>query len=65
MKVGDLVRFKEIIIGCEDMIGTVVDTNGPESFVVFWNKRSDTLPPAWRKALQTELSQFLEVVSEI
>jgi hypothetical protein len=68
MKVGDMVKFSEVLTGMGDCLGIVIGFNGASCVDVRWMDRRATravkITGDTRNATSTELAEFLEVVSE-
>ena len=68
MKIGDLVKFNEVLTGLGSRLGIVIDFNGASCVDVRWMDdlatRAVELTGDVRNATSTELAEFLEVVSE-
>ena len=60
MKIGDMVKFSAIMAGLGDALGIVIGFNG-RAAEVQWFDKSVTRA---REPITTELTEFLEVVSE-
>ena len=54
MKVGDLVKYKDIVKGMTGLVGIVISYNGYAPRIL-WLKRGET---------ETEIPDFLEVINE-
>ena len=68
MKIGDLVRFSEVLTGLGDCLGLVIGFNGASCVDVRWmdrrSARAVEITGDKRNETSTELAEFLEVVSE-
>ena len=68
IKVGDMVKFSEVLTGMGDCLGIVIGFNGASCVDVRWmDKRATRAVEITRDArdqTSTELAEFLEVVSE-
>ena len=68
MKVGDLVTFSEVLTGLGDCLGIVIGFNGASCVDVRWMDRQSAraveITGDTRNETSTELTEFLEVVSE-
>ena len=66
MKVGDMVKFSEVLTGMGDCLGIVIGFNGASCVDVRWMDRHSAraVEIDARNATSTELLEFLEVVSE-
>ena len=62
MKVGDLVRFQQDILGMGDSFGIVVALNGPDAVDVLWSGPRTYYGD--KNGLSCEMKCFLEVVNE-
>ena len=64
MKVGDLVKFKDKVLGYSALIGTIIAKNG-EGFDILWSKAIHSSGFASDVGcIQTELPEFIEVINE-
>ena len=68
MKIGDMVKFSEVLTGLGDCLGIVIGFNGATVVDVRWmdrrSARAVEITGDARNATSTELLEFLEVVSE-
>ena len=68
MKIGDLVRFSEVLTGLGDCLGLVIGFNGAGIVDVRWvdrhAARAVEITGDTRNETSTELAEFLEVISE-
>ena len=68
MKIGDLVTFSEVLTGLGDCLGIVIGFNGASCVDVQWMDRHSVraveITGDTRNETSTELTEFLEVVSE-
>ena len=64
MKIGDMVRFTKKFRGLGNLIGIILAENG-KGFDVLWSGQLDApFGDAAPTNIQTELPEFLEVISE-
>ena len=68
IKVGDMVKFSEVLTGMGDCLGIVIDFNGNGIVDVQWvdrrAARAVEITRDTRDTTSAELVEFLEVVSE-
>ena len=68
MKIGDMVKFSEVLTGLGDCLGIVNGFNGASCVDVRWmdrhSARAVEVTGDIRNATSTELTEFLEVISE-
>ena len=68
IKVGDMVKFSEVLTGMGECLGIVIDYNGNGIVDVRWMdiraSRAVEITGDKRNATSAELVEFLEVVSE-
>ena len=68
MKIGDLVTFSDALTGLGDCLGIVIGFNGASCVDVRWmdrhSARAVEITGDTRNETSTELTEFLEVVSE-
>jgi|TARA_Y100000310_G_scaffold222844_1_gene224630 hypothetical protein len=68
MKIGDLVKFSEVLTGLEDCLGIVISFNGASCVDVRWmdrhSARAVEITGDRANEMSSELAEFLEVVSE-
>jgi len=69
MKVGDMVKFSEVLTGLGGCLGIVIGFNGASCVDVRWMDYRAThaveITGDKRNATSTELAEFLEVVSKV
>jgi hypothetical protein len=66
MKIGDMVKFNEVLTGLGNCLGIVIDYNGDGIVDVHWTDKhaARAVEIDVRNGTSSELVEFLEVVSK-